>query len=718
MTQSVDTGEASASQPSGSQPSGSQPSGLPATGLPPTDALSLVGETKSFLKAWQPLMLGAAEWSPEQVAELRKQGRELEARARAADVGSLAHHLQTCDHCFWNGEIDKAKLVHCLRNVSEVAWQWRQDLRTRSDTFTVERQGQVSRDRLTIEPPTLLTPPSVEMFQSSPPPPTSEWPADASDAGVSLQVGASREAEASEAAESFTPIEPSWAKRSVLPGWLRSRSERRREAAAATPRPAHQGPLSFPSLADAVYASSDAAPDSVPPDSGPPEASSREAPSPRRAGGFPWWSASIGMAAVAAVAVLVSTLAGTEPEVVAATSPRGPGSSATQGRQAAYPALARDVLDRLLADAHGHGGIESPELAALLDGEAAQLVDSGGACAPGAIGCELIRTASLLPAPGGPAARPPAPERGSWLDGLDLPAIGVKDDPRVRQVFEFHTRHAVGREAFQELLFRCAAYRDLILAALGRYGMPSELLALPMASSGCAADAESGDGGRGLWSLTPAAAKAYHLRVKAEVVDERIDPAKATDAGVRLLEDLYRKLGSWELGIAAHQLGPLALIARLREAGDDATYWSLDDAGAMPPLAAKQVPTVQAFALILTNLSKFRFDPGPPRASEVTAALEVPAGTRLGLVARAAASSTTRIRELNPDVLGDRVPDWPGERFVLRVPREGGDRAREALPLLIAASDHADECVPHAFDWGRQRFTHAMASRCEQGSQR
>jgi len=98
----------------------------------------------------------------------------------------------------------------------------------------------------------------------------------------------------------------------------------------------------------------------------------------------------------------------------------------------------------------------------------------------------------------------------------------------------------------------------------------------------------------------------------------------------------------------------------------------------------------------------------------VTAPLEVPPGTRLGLVARAAASSTTRIRELNPDVLGDRVPDWPGERFVLRVPKEGGDRAREALPVLIATSDHADECVPHAFDWGRQRFTHAMASRCEQ----
>jgi hypothetical protein len=93
--------------------------------------------------------------------------------------------------------------------------------------------------------------------------------------------------------------------------------------------------------------------------------------------------------------------------------------------------------------------------------------------------------------------------------------------------------------------------------------------------------------------------------------------------------------------------------------------------------------------------------------------LEVPPGTRLGLVARAAASSTTKIRELNPDVIGDRVPDWPGQRFLLRVPKDAELRARETLPELISAADHADECVPHAFDWGRQRFTSAMASRCE-----
>src|SRR5690606_9285041 len=163
------------------------------------------------------------------------------------------------------------------------------------------------------------------------------------------------------------------------------------------------------------------------------------------------------------------------------------------------------------------------------------------------------------------------------------------------------------------------AHRALVEAALARYGMPPELLALPMATSGCNADSESDGGARGLWQLTPAAARAYHLRVKAQVVDERVDPAKSTDAGVRLLEDLQRKLGSWELGIAAFQVGPLAIIAHLRDAGEGASYWALDESGVMPSEAAKYVPKVQAFALILANLAKFRFQPAPEPPAEETA---------------------------------------------------------------------------------------------------
>src|SRR5262245_4964921 len=105
-------------------------------------------------------MLVGDEWDAAQVTALRQQSRDLEARAKAADMSGLAHHLQSCEHCFWNGEVDRGKLVLCLRNVSEVAWQWRHDLRWRSELVSVERQGQVPEAQLTIDPATLLTPPS------------------------------------------------------------------------------------------------------------------------------------------------------------------------------------------------------------------------------------------------------------------------------------------------------------------------------------------------------------------------------------------------------------------------------------------------------------------------------------------------------------------------------------------------------------------------------
>lgn len=729
-------------------------------GPPPSDGLALVGETKAFLKSWQAHLLASDEWGPGDVAPLREQGRDLETRARAADVGSLAHHLASCEHCFWNGEVDKAKLALCLRNVSEVAWQWRQDLRTRSELFSLEGLGQVPADRLTIEPPTLLEPPSVEMFESMPPlAPAAEqlepgdgfgqalemWnrpsllarlfgagrrrssapPAlDAADVSAGAGVHGTPQAPLETALEapSATPLEaPSEGTAGAAASITAAALQERRKPLTALPSPGA-------SLGDATYAGVASAPPTTADRFG--DVGHR--PSSDLAamrGGWPRWSVSLGLLAALGVGIWVWFEGAPDPEDVTA-GPALPGSysavsaSASALRQrddervpreaSPRPPVSREVLDALLARAHGFGGIESPELADLLDEEAALLASGGATCVPGMAGCELVSTShELVAAPS--AARPQKPSGapgGGWLDGLALPGIGVKDDPRVREIFEFHTRNAVGRETFQELLFRCGSYHEVVQIALERYGLAPDLASVPMVASGCVPDVESADGGRGLWQLTPAAAKAYHLHVKPLVVDERIDPAKGSDAAVRLLEDLLRKTGSWELALAAYRSGPLGLLGRLSAAEEDVRYAELAADRRLPDEAVKFVARVQAFALILANLNRFRFEPVPRRPVEGTAPLEVPAGTRLGLVARAASSSTSKIRELNPDMLGDRVPDGLGETFVVRVPKDAGPRAREALAGLIASADHADECVPHGFDWGRQRFTTAMASRC------
>jgi hypothetical protein len=432
--------------------------------------------------------------------------------------------------------------------------------------------------------------------------------------------------------------------------------------------------------------------------------------------GMRWWVGPLGVCIVGGLVALGMGFRGVR------RSASSPDSAETSGLGSARPALlpsslranGSEKITGVLSQVHGYGGAESPELTALLNEEAGMFrkaLEEG--CAPGSAACGLLARAKQVLAPA-PVHRAVTP-LGSWLRGLRLPEIGLRDDPRVREFVEFHTENPSGREQFQALLFQCGAYEPLFHRNLLARTLPTDLIAVVMVESGCVPDAESPVGARGLWQFMPATARAYHLRVQSGVLDERLSPTKSTEAALGFLGDLYRKLHSWELALAAYRLGPFGLLAQLGQ-GDALDYWDLANAGLLPSETAGYVPKIQAFALILANLEHFRFEAAQQRGAERTATLSVPAGTRLGLVARAAGSSGSRIRELNPDIIADTVPGLVGERFSVRVPNDTTSHAHESLARLIASEDHTDECVPLSFDWGRQHFTKIMASRCAEAA--
>ena len=78
------------------------------------------------------------------------------------------------------------------------------------------------------------------------------------------------------------------------------------------------------------------------------------------------------------------------------------------------------------------------------------------------------------------------------------------------------------------------------------------------------------------------------------------------------------------------------------------------------------------------------------------------------MIARAASTSFDHLKLLNPDIVGTSVPDLPGERFMVQVPREDAGRARAVLDQLLSINDTSDRCVSSAFDWGSERFTDDM----------
>ncbi len=298
-----------------------------------------------------------------------------------------------------------------------------------------------------------------------------------------------------------------------------------------------------------------------------------------------------------------------------------------------------------------------------------------------------------------------------WLRGLKMPTIPVEDDPRVLRQFEFYTQNPVGRETFQSMLFRCGAYRDLIQSTLVKYELPVDVMAVVLAESSCFAQAKSPAGAVGLWQFIPAAARAYHLRVREDVVDERLSPFKSTQAGVRYMADMFALFGEWDLVFASYNMGPFGLMARLERAGGDVGYWDLVDANLLPEETENYAPAIQALALILNNLSRLRFSTSQMKAPQLTADLEAPAGTRLGMVARAAAMSAVDLRRLNLDIVGDSVPNLPGG-FSVQVPKDVVWQARDTLKELLAQGDDADMCVSPAFDWGKRQFTTEMAEAC------
>jgi hypothetical protein len=438
----------------------------------------------------------------------------------------------------------------------------------------------------------------------------------------------------------------------------------------------------------------------------------------------PWWIGGVAVAFVGLVVVALLVFGRSRPSATApATTPVAAGADTELPTSRLLDDKER--MKALLMLVHDYGGGESPELADLVNEEAALVYEvmeqscqqPGDKCErPAPMIAGTVRSGStpqheirhLFEERKLESRTPRSAQVPAWLAGLSTPAIGAEDDANVRRWVEYYTQNQVGREEFQNMLFRCGAYQDLIEKTLVQSGLPRALLALVMTESGCVPHAESPVGARGLWQFMPATARAYHLHVKEGVIDERISPPKSTAAAVKFLADLYRKMGSWEFALASYNMGPFGLAARIKRAGGDVTFWDLADNGLLPEETAKYVPRIQAYALILENLARFNFSTAQMRATEVTAELEAPPGTRLGMVARAASTSLEHLELLNPDVVGTVVPDLPGSRFMVQVPKEDMFRARSVLEQLLADGDQRDRCVSSAFDWGSERFSDEM----------
>ena len=270
-------------------------------------------------------------------------------------------------------------------------------------------------------------------------------------------------------------------------------------------------------------------------------------------------------------------------------------------------------------------------------------------------------------APTGSDARLPA--------GLHRVEFGAGDDGVAAYLAEL----ARGDQAHATLrlgMKRSGRYRADVERVLRAWHVPEELSAIPFAESAFVPGAVAPDRGAGLWALAPDVADAYGL-VMTSSYDERRSVVLATEVAAHYLSDLRERLGSWELAVCGFGVGYVPTLSALSSQEPPGPW------GPMPTGGVAYVRAVAAVVTALANPERFGFDvqPDPPTTASD---LEVPAGATFRVVARAAATTVERLRELNPEYLTDVVPN-AGIPMVVHLPAEGLARAKESLlPLLYA----------------------------------
>jgi len=127
-----------------------------------------------------------------------------------------------------------------------------------------------------------------------------------------------------------------------------------------------------------------------------------------------------------------------------------------------------------------------------------------------------------------------------------------------------------GRDFIRGALARRETYSSTIKPALQKYGVPEELLEIPIVESGYQnmTEAESHTTGHaaGLWQFIPSTARVFEMTVSSQK-DDRIDVGMETDAAIRYLLSNKLRFNDWLLSILAFNMGEKAVQDAIEAVG-------------------------------------------------------------------------------------------------------------------------------------------------------
>ena len=217
-------------------------------------------------------------------------------------------------------------------------------------------------------------------------------------------------------------------------------------------------------------------------------------------------------------------------------------------------------------------------------------------------------------------------------------------------------------------LRRTETYFPMIEHIFAEENVPDELKYLALVESGLNPHAHSHAQAAGIWQFVATTGRRYGLTVDPWV-DERRDPEKATRAAARHLRDLYELFGDWHLALAGYNCSPSVIRRAIRKARSELdrepTFWDIYED--LPEETRNYVPLFIATSVIISNPAEFdlkRVTPGPRYAFDH---VPVDASLTLAQVADLARVDVAKVRALNPELRGERVPP-SAEPYYVRLP--------------------------------------------------
>lgn len=244
-------------------------------------------------------------------------------------------------------------------------------------------------------------------------------------------------------------------------------------------------------------------------------------------------------------------------------------------------------------------------------------------------------------------------------------------------------------DRFREGLVRSGRWETHIAQSLANLGLPPELAALPHVESSFDPTAYSKVGAAGLWQFMRETGRRY-MRIDDEVVDERLDPFRASEAAAQLLAYNYRVLGTWPLALTAYNHGAAGMRRAVEQTGttDFVTIARNYQSRTFGFASRNFYPSFLAALTIDQNPEKY-FG-AIQRAPEMRfQEIEMPAYAQMDALAKSLGTTREALRDYNP---GLREPVWRGTRFVprgyrLRLGAEGRSWTAERLAAALGPGE-------------------------------